>query len=287
MLIDASLTEDELREELVDSIDHFSEEIQATSGDENCEILSDIDDPFAASDESDAEDLHFGDVHGTEDNFMGEISEMEAMELRLLWWKIRHNISDNAFDKLSNILTIDISNLSSLYINQMRLKNLTGIESVNVDCCTNSCIAYTGTYETLDSCPYCNEPRLNDKAKPRKRFNTIPLIPRLKLQYSNAERSHELRYRAEYIQVEDRFADVFNGGVYKQLCDNGSFAHEQDVALGISTDGFQIFRQRTNDCWPILIVNYNIAPVDRVKRENLLLYGSFRAQNNLKKSHPS
>jgi len=32
---------------------------------------------------------------------------------------------------------------------------------------------------------------------------------------------------------------------------------ERDIALSGSCDGFQIFKQKTNDCWVILFINNN------------------------------
>ena len=49
------------------------------------------------------------------------------------------------------------------------------------------------------------------------------------------------------------------------------FANERDVALIGSTDGYQIFKQKTDDCWIIMFINANLLPFERVKKENLLI----------------
>ncbi|CAG8814383.1 24339_t:CDS:2, partial [Cetraspora pellucida] len=46
---------------------------------------------------------------------------------------------------------------------------------------------------------------------------------------------------------------------------------EQDVALVASVDGYQIFRQKTNNCWIVLVINANLAFENHVKKENLLI----------------
>jgi len=38
-----------------------------------------------------------------------------------------------------------------------------------------------------------------------------------------------------------------------------------------SIDGYQIFRQKTEDCWVVLMINANIYPEERVKKEHLLI----------------
>jgi len=46
---------------------------------------------------------------------------------------------------------------------------------------------------------------------------------------------------------------------------------ERDIALSGSCDGFQIFKQKTDDCWVILFINNNLHPNLHVKKENLLI----------------
>jgi hypothetical protein len=51
------------------------------------------------------------------------------------------------------------------------------------------------------------------------------------------------------------------------------FSDHRDVALGIMTDGFQIFkRQRdgSTTCWPIIAINFNLPPEERTKLSNIL-----------------
>jgi len=48
------------------------------------------------------------------------------------------------------------------------------------------------------------------------------------------------------------------------------FLDERDIGLSATCDGFQLFKQKTDDCWVILFINNNLHPSLRVKRENLL-----------------
>jgi len=41
--------------------------------------------------------------------------------------------------------------------------------------------------------------------------------------------------------------------------------------LTASLDGYQIFKQKTDDCWILLFINANLRPEDRVKKNNLLI----------------
>ncbi|GES98927.1 transposase domain-containing protein [Rhizophagus clarus] len=49
------------------------------------------------------------------------------------------------------------------------------------------------------------------------------------------------------------------------------FKDKRDVAFTASCDGYQIFKQKTDDCWLFLIINNNLHPSLRVKKENLLV----------------
>jgi hypothetical protein len=45
----------------------------------------------------------------------------------------------------------------------------------------------------------------------------------------------------------------------------------QDIALTASIDGYNIFKQKTDDCWIVLFINANLKPENRVKQNNLLI----------------
>ena len=59
--------------------------------------------------------------------------------------------------------------------------------------------------------------------------------------------------------------------LYQDLLQRGFFKDKRDIALSGSCDGYQIFEQKTDDCWVILLINNNLNPYIRVKKENLLV----------------
>lgn len=162
------------------------------------------------------------------------------------------------------------------------LKKLVNIEPQWIDMCVYSCCAYTGQFEDKLQCPYCNEPRYqkinqdNQPKKPRYQFAYFSLKERLKIQYENSKRADELRYRHTYtlrngFGKDGTIGDVFDGKCYLDLLKMGYFQDERDVALIGSIDGYQIFRQKTDDCWVLLFINANLSPEKRVVKENLLI----------------
>ena len=65
--------------------------------------------------------------------------------------------------------------------------------------------------------------------------------------------------------------DIFDGDIYKELVNENLFNDKRDIAFTASCDGYQIFKQKTDDCWLFLMINNNLDPLLRVKKENLLV----------------
>jgi hypothetical protein len=154
------------------------------------------------------------------------------------------------------------------------------LKPILVDCCINSCVAFTGDFTSENFCPECKEPRyklINETLQvPRKQAAYWSLINSFQVQYKNKNRSETLRYRHNYTSTHEyslnkQIGDVFDGSRYKALTASGFFPDYRDIALIASTDGYQIFRQSRDDCWVILFINANLPPNIRVKRENLMI----------------
>jgi len=163
----------------------------------------------------------------------------------------------------------------NLYRVKKTLKSIVPLEPTWVDMCINSCQAYTGKYQNHNECDICQTPRFHDqKHIPRRQMAYFSITDRLKIQYQDPKRSENLRYRANYTRHQDsdiKIGDIFDGTNYKKLVSKGFFQDDRDVALTGSVDGYQIFRQKTDDCWVVLMINANICPEERVKKENLMV----------------
>ena len=51
------------------------------------------------------------------------------------------------------------------------------------------------------------------------------------------------------------------------------FSDPQDIALGLSTDGFGPFKYHTKTAWPIILFNYNLSPEERFQKDNIISVG--------------
>ncbi|KAH9174053.1 hypothetical protein EDB89DRAFT_1849365, partial [Lactarius sanguifluus] len=88
------------------------------------------------------------------------------------------------------------TSLQSYYKTKRLIAELTGIESIVHDMCINSCIAYTGPFSELDSCPTCSEARYDQfrfeassgtEKIPRQEFHTILIGPQLQALYCDPD----------------------------------------------------------------------------------------------------
>jgi hypothetical protein len=192
--------------------------------------------------------------------------------LRLLHLKSLYNFTEAAYNDIIKLFAD--KNLSLYKVNKI-LEEFTGLVPTFYDMCENSCICYTDAYERYQNCPSCNSSRYDSNNKPKKVMPYLSIKEMLKIQYNNEARAKELLYRHEYTTNkepgDDDLNDIFDGNIYKELLERNLFKDKRDVAFTVSCDGYQIFKQKTNDCWAFLIINNNLNPSIRVKKENLLI----------------
>src|SRR5581483_7429372 len=184
--------------------------------------------------------------------------------------------TNNAYIDILNLIESTDEKIT-LYLAEKKLSELVDIKLNYVDMCKDSCCAFTGIYVNDLTCPYCGQERymINNNSKKVQKSQAsaiyIPLLDRFRIQYANLERAFQLRYRSQRKECSNGYSDIFDGDLYKELVDEGFFLDERDIALIGSTDGYQIFRQKTDTCWIVMFINANLSPNIRVKRENLLI----------------
>jgi hypothetical protein len=210
------------------------------------------------NEEDDKEDNKEEDEDHMNEDTNEDIPNKEIIEgLKLLHLKSLYNFTESAYNDILKIFTV---NNISLYKVKKYLKEITGLNPVFYHMCENSCICYTGKYESYKICPICNSTRLDTRGKAKKVMPYLSVKDRLKLQYNDANRAKELYYRHEYItdKDDDDLNDIFDGKIYKELVNENLFDDKRDVAFTASCDGYQIFRQKTDDCWLFLLINNNL-----------------------------
>src|SRR3954451_1585399 len=251
---------------------NFNEEDNKYYSDYNDDDDNDNDDDYDDYDDDNDDDDDDDEDEDNDDNTMcvDNKTNIPIEELKLLYLKSLYNFTESAYDDIMKIFT---TNNVSLYKAKKYLKETTGLIPTFYDMCENSCICYTGQYESYQNCPTCDSTRLDTRGKAKKVMPYLSVKDRLKIQFSDENRAKELLYHYEYIsnKEDNDLDDIFDGKIYKELVDENLFSDKRDVAFTASCDGYQIFKQKTDDCWLFLMINNNLDLSLRVKKENLLI----------------
>src|SRR6266542_3755159 len=130
--------------------------------------------------------------------------------LKLLYLKSLYNFTESAYDDIMKIFT---TNNLSLYKIKKYLKDITGLVPVFYDMCENSCICYTGQYETYQNCQICKSTKLDIREKAKKIMPYLSIKDRLQIQFNDRNRAKELLYCHKYIinkhNDNDDLDDIF------------------------------------------------------------------------------
>ncbi|CUA72704.1 Type III restriction-modification system EcoP15I enzyme mod [Rhizoctonia solani] len=211
-------------------------------------------------------ELEYGDIEDDEwiDLYTRIISPKDRNVLRLLATRLRTHFSRQTYNDLRYGVCEELD-LPSEFVAWRRLRILSGLESCAYDCC---------------------EARYQLNGTARRVFRYTPLIPQLRALFQDAEMAKKLNYRVEAEQKREpnKIFDVFDAEHYCSLRetvlnpDTGYhfFDNPQDIALGLSTDGFTLFKRRRrghSTAWPLILINYNLHARIRNRLENVICVG--------------
>ncbi|KAF8752833.1 Transposase family tnp2 [Rhizoctonia solani] len=233
-------------------------------------------------------EMELGDLEDSNewvDMYTRLISTRDRVILQFLATRLRTHFSRQTYDDLRLGACAELK-IPSEFVAWRRLRILSDLESRAYDCCVNSCVCFLGKYRNLTLCPYCKEARFNSAGSPRRRFRYSPLIPQLRALFQDPEMAKKLKYRVLCNEIREQgvIQDVFDSEHYLTLRETlvdpegeyHFFDNPQDIALGVATDGFTLFKRRRrglSTAWPIIIINYNLNPRIRNRLENVLCVG--------------
>ncbi|KAH8153286.1 uncharacterized protein LAJ45_02873 [Morchella importuna] len=150
---------------------------------------------------------------------------------------------------------------------------ITEIHHVRYDVCRNNCLCFA-EYPNATNCPICKADRLDAKGKPYKTFDYIPLIHRLLLMYSDSEYVRtSVAYKSSFPPANENEREST-----RDYWDSLLFSTLKSTR-DIWTDHRDIGQY---DVWPLLLVNLNIPPAERVLKKNLILCGIIPGPGNPK-----
>jgi hypothetical protein len=170
---------------------------------------------------------------------------------------------------------------------------LSGVYSIQDDMCINSCIAYTGPFKDLQTCPECGQHRFDPiTRKARQYLHTIPLGPQLQAIRQGTQSSLEADYR---VAVTDKIMkdldlhggeipiikDFFFGQAYIDKVDE-ELIKGQDMVLMFSMDGAQLYASKASDCWIYIWIIFDYIPETRYRKKRVLIGGFIPGPNKPK-----
>ncbi|KJA13784.1 hypothetical protein HYPSUDRAFT_151137, partial [Hypholoma sublateritium FD-334 SS-4] len=174
-----------------------------------------------------------------------------------------------------------------------RIEDITGVGSISHPMCTNSCVAFTGPFSNLDTCPRCGESKICPITKKiRQEFVTIPIAPVLQSLWRSPDSAKRLSYRQQKTKeiIEELqnnsgslsiYEDFLHGSDYLENVRNGNIKGA-DMVLMFSMDGAQLYAHKSSDCWIYLWILFDLSPSERYKKKHVLPGGFIPGPNKPK-----
>ena len=137
------------------------------------------------------------------------LSEMLTLKHYIAWKKSNGTV--HAYKLHAEVLrSTNVAEILSLGSARKLAATLADFKPEQIDMCPQSCIAYTGEFAGMKSCPYicagklCGELRYqpqknpNARNKPRAQMMYLPFVPLIRAMFANADTSQLLRHRDEW-----------------------------------------------------------------------------------------
>ncbi|PPR04117.1 hypothetical protein CVT24_010600 [Panaeolus cyanescens] len=170
-----------------------------------------------------------------------ELGEFDAAATRRYIFKVEGHLSERKFNQLPQVYP-DTPH-ESLKRTKKHIESLSGFQSVRYDCCVDSCVCFTGTFKDLDKCPVCNKDQFQSNGQPRKYFEYIPIIPRLKAQIANPQMYEKMLHRSKHEPEENVIRDIRSNNAPDPPSDNEAPRKKRDHTLYVPLSRTCVFKE--------------------------------------------
>ena len=210
------------------------------------------------------------------------------------------NGSQATYDGICQAIKRRSPKIKTLTYDQMwrKLSDLTGVFPVMTDMCNSSCVAFTGPFSKLQSCPVCPSERYETVMQgnrlvsvPCKQALTIPVGPQIQAQYWSQEGAWNMGHRSRVMEPMlvrlhaggsiKSYDNVYSGSILIDAAMRGDLT-PSDTILMLSIDGAQLYKSKQLDCWIYIWVLLNLAPELQYKKKYVLPGGFIPGPNKLK-----
>ena len=211
-----------------------------------------------------------------------ELSSMGTTYLLLNSGKL-HGCTDIYMDELFRTLCKSVlpkpNSLPSSYREASAYVKRLGHSYKSYDICPNNCRLFRGTLANAESCPKCRAPRRKRAGKsmvPHKVLRHFPLIPRLKRMFRSPVQASAMVWWALQQNDDGVMRHVSHSKQWKWINERyaAEFAYDDRcIRLALIADGFNpsADKRSTYSIWPVLLLNYNIAPWFTTKKYFIML----------------
>ncbi|KAG7542144.1 Transposase-associated domain [Arabidopsis thaliana x Arabidopsis arenosa] len=200
--------------------------------------------------------------------------------------KVKSGMSENYFDQLLMLIhdMLPGDNVMPKSTDDIKkFLKLFGFGYDVIHACKNDCILYRNQYEKLVNCPRCSESRWEKdkhtgeekKGIPAKVLRYFPIKDRFRRMFRSKRLAEGLRWHFTNASDDGSMRHPVDSLTWSQV--NNKWpefaADSRNLRLGLSTDGMNPFSiQNTKySTWPVFLVNYNMAPTECMKAENIML----------------
>jgi len=153
------------------------------------------------------------------------------------------------------------------------VKSSVDIFTKKVECCRAGCAAFSAHRKDLEACDVCHAPRYRIEGKPRMKATYWPLLPWIRIlgpAWSRLWKKHERPLQLAYPKISAI------GSTAKSFASSSHRATSHPTPVlpsAFSTDGFQAWRQRGFEGWPIVATILRADPSGRVQVVSQLILG--------------
>ena len=181
---------------------------------------------------------------------------------------------------------------------QQKLIDLTGVIPVVTDMCFDLCVAFTGPFSELCTCPECSSAQYETVMQgnrcvsvPCKQALTIPVGPQIQAQYQSHKGTWNMGHQVHVMEpllakLQDggsieTYDNIYCSSILVNAARHGDLASD-DVVLMLSVDSMQLYQSKQSDCWIYIWVLLDLAPDMRYKKKYVLPGGFIPGPNKLK-----
>ncbi|XP_074373820.1 uncharacterized protein LOC141714187 [Apium graveolens] len=214
-----------------------------------------------------------------------ECTKLESM-LKLHNWKSRFGISDSAFTDLltsvGSFLPQDHVLPVNAYEANETLSDL-GLEYIKFHACPNNCILYKGINLNESECPKCRLSRWKVAKDGKLRVNSpakvmwyFPIISRFKRMFKSPDTAEQLIWHSKQQSNDGQMRHPADSPSWRNIDYRWpSFASDpRNLRLALGADGINPFNNGLSNrynCWPVVLVAYNLPPCLCMKRKFKML----------------